>query len=252
MYPSTLAAFQTWTEDQEGRVAWLYLDNLGLVTVAIGNLVDATTGNPSAPWTPALALPFKHGQGGSPAAADEIQAAWQAVKARQDLKDIGGGNAKFAALSDLRLDPADIDALFAKTRDSFIATLKKRFPNLDNAPADAQMALLGMSWALGPAFASGWPKFTAAFNSGDYLTAMAESVISNGTAKRNAQQGLMLANAAAVVKQGLDPSKLYFPQSASKTEGAIITAVGSNVVGGVFVGTVVVGMILAAIFGGKR
>lgn len=207
----------------------MYLDNLGLVTTAIGNLVDATTGNPSAPWTPALALPWKHGPTGAPAFPNEIIDAWKAVKARQDLKDLGGGNSQFSALTDLRLSEKDIDDLFAKTRDNSIATLKANgFPNIDSFPADAQMGLLSMAWALGAAFSKGFPKFTAAVDSGNWLTAALESHISNGTISRNAANALMFTNAGAIAKGGLDPSKLYFPHAATNVERAAIGVIGGN------------------------
>lgn len=243
MHQSAISAFQSWTETQEGRLTYMYLDNLGLVTTAIGNLIDATKTNLNAPWTPALALPWKHGEAGAPATPNEIKEAWQAVKARQDLKDLGGGNSQFSALTDLRLSQKDIDDLFAKTLASNISILKANgFPNLDTIPADAQMGILGMAWALGPYFSKDFPKFTAAINSGNYYTAALESHISNGTVKRNAQQALMFANAGAVVKGGLDSSKLYFPGTATIAERTMLAVALPNVVAFGMIATIMAGV----------
>jgi hypothetical protein len=224
VFPATLAAYQKWTEIQEGRLPYMYLDVEGLVHTGIGNLIDASPSGSSAPWTPALALPWKNPDG-SAASPATIQAQWQAVKARQDLKGKGGGNAPFPSLTTIRLSQADIDALFQKVLSSFTETIRKYYPAIDSWPADGQMGVLGMAWALGPAFPPQWPKFTAAITKSppDFAGAALESNIANGNLSRNRSQLLMLQNADYVQKNGLDPSKLYFPNSASSGQvGATI------------------------------
>jgi GH24 family phage-related lysozyme (muramidase) len=232
MYPSALNAFQAFSGALEGVIPWMYLDNEGLVTTGTGNLID--------PVNAALSLPWQHSDGsasrvanvsGKYATQDEISEAWSRVKARQDMKDIGGGSSQFAALSDLRLSQDDINRLFQEKLTSNVTTLKRYFPSLDSWPADAQLAALGMAWALGAAFATLYPKFTDAANSGNWRTAAVESHISNGTAARNAEQALMLANAAAVTENNLDPSVLHFPHPVSVGEAVALGAGATAAIG---------------------
>ena len=231
MYPSALSAFQKWTESLEGRLPYMYLDVDGAVTTGIGNLLDSVSA--------AQTLPWKHGATGPKATPDEIATGWQAVKALQSSKSLGGGNAVFSNATDLRLSQPDIDALFSSTLASFSSTLRQSFPQLDTWPADAQMGLLGMAWALGPNFAPQWPKFTAAMNTSppSFMTAAAESHISNGTLSRNAQQLLMFLNANSVQGNKLDPSKLYYPQTATPLERLAVTGIASNVAGSALLAT---------------
>jgi hypothetical protein len=237
-YPSVLSAFQKWTEDNEGRLPYMYLDVLGKVTTGIGNLIDSVFA--------AQALPWKHGASGSLATPSEVATGWAAVKALQDQKEASGRYTAFQNATDLRLSQSDVDNLFQSVLSDFTSKLKVGFPNFDSLPADAQMALLGMSWALGPNFAPGWPKFTAAVNASppDFLVASTESRIINGTVKRNAAQAFMLLNANSVSKNGLDPSVLHYPAAATALEGAALGAATSAIFGEGFLLTAGLGVLL--------
>jgi hypothetical protein len=212
MRDSVVPAFRALSNEKEGYVPWLYLDRLGLVTTAIGNLVERMengvgTGQPTSNL---FSMGWTH-QDGSPASQDEIAAAFSAVKARQDLRELGGGNRRFAELTDIRLSDSAIQRLFQSTLDAFERRLKQRFPSYDGWPADAQLGLLSMAWAMGPSF--NYPRFQAAANSDtlpDFRTMANESAIRDNEPRTEAQKR-MFENAAAVVESGGDPDRVYFP-----------------------------------------
>lgn len=203
--------FVAFTAAFEGVLPYLYLDNIGLVTTAIGNLVD--------PIELVLGLPF-YRPDGSRATAKEIAAAWRAVKARTDLAKLGG--AAFARVTALRLQPDGIDRLVASRLDLNDAHLTRRFGSAyASAPADAQMALLSMAWAAGPNFK--YPKLAAAVEAWDFGTAAAEcelraAVVNRSLADRNRANRVMFQNAAIVRARGLDSDKLHWPAALTPSE----------------------------------
>lgn len=186
----------------EGVVGYLYCDVRGLVTTSIGVLVD--------PISLVDGIPFQH-PNGSFATKAEIRGAWHVVKARQDLRMHGGG--KYAPLTDLRLSPEAIELVAFRKLDDTVAKLRKRFPEWDEWPADAQLAIGGsLAWACGPNFR--FPKLDAALRAWDFKTAALECKIANehGTIKeRNKAQKLCLVNAADVMDRGLDRAFCHYP-----------------------------------------
>jgi len=192
--------FTAFTVAFEGATRWMYLDVKGLVTTGDGNLIDSVAA--------AQALPWRHGIGGDYATPAEVAAAWNRVKASQDKKLIGGGNAYWQNLTDLRLDDDGIRQLVQSKLESNEAILKKRFPNYELWPADAQLGLLSMAWAMGPNF--NYPKFQSAVNQlvPDFAEAARQSHMSDagnpGLVPRNAAN-LALFNAAAdTLRNNLD------------------------------------------------
>jgi len=194
-------AFVGFTEPFEGRVAWMYLDVRGLVTTGIGNLID--------PVAAALALPWQRPDG-SRATLNQIQDEWIAVKGRTDMAKRGGG--AYAAITSLRLSDAAIDALVSARLDRMVQVLEAAHPCFASLPADAQLAIVSMSWAMGPAFH--FPRFWAAVTAGDYKTAAAECTINPqvGTIiRRNDANRRLLISAGEAVRLGLDPDFLHWP-----------------------------------------
>lgn len=151
MRASVLAAFKPFSTTFEGYLPWMYVDQKGLVTTGMGNLID--------PVENAINLPWTHGVGGPAATQQEIIAAWNAVK-NSGANGTGGGNQ--GGLSDLRLDDDGIQQVIAQKLTNNESILRQNFPMWDSLPADAQLGLLSMAWALGPAFH--FPKFQAALN----------------------------------------------------------------------------------------
>lgn len=209
MYPSVRSAFPTFSKNFEGRVSYMYLDIKGLVTIGVGNLID--------PMSLALPLPFVHKSDLSSATQDEIQTDWQAVKGRPDLATVKDYLKQFDLLTALKLTDDSIDQLVLSKLDSNVTTLKNttEFADLDNWPADAQLGLFSMAWAMGPAFGPGFPSFRAACAAKDWNTAATQSRMNDtnnpGLTPRNTANHTLFSNAAQVVAQGLDFTVLQYP-----------------------------------------
>lgn len=209
MKESARAAFpRQFTEPLEGRVASMYVDVLGLVTIGAGCLID--------PVSLALPLRFTHGLGGALATRDEIAAAWHTLKSRADaFKTMHYKYA--AALNDLRLDDDAIDGLVLARVASSETELRRWFPRWDDFPADAQLCCMSMAWALGPGFPRTFTSFRDSANRQDWAGAGLECTINTvgnpGIVPRNAQNRLCCANAAAVIAQNLDPETLFWPST---------------------------------------
>ena len=175
------------TERYEGRIPWLYLDILGLVTIGAGCLVD--------PVALALPLPLRRPDGGF-ATDEEIAAEWKALKARRDLAQLGAGAA--GKIARLRLSDADLDALTWGRLNTTVAALVRRWPGLPSWPWQAQLAVCSWAWAVGTA-AKGWPKFEAALHAQDWSTAAAECKIREegnpGVAPRNVENRRLFLDA---------------------------------------------------------
>lgn len=219
MRPSVRAAFVPFTARFEGVVPFLYLDVLGLVTVGIGNLVDASATCPDAPWTPALSLPFLHADG-SRASRDEVIAEWDHVKGLREMAPLGG--LAFRSVTSLHLDAAGIDAVVQSRLALDDAELARVFAGYPDWPADAQLALLSMAWAMGPDFYPRWPHFTAAARAADFrgcaLDCQIKTTGNRGVIARNTANVALFSNAAKVVDGGLDPETLWYPRSVTSTD----------------------------------
>jgi peptidoglycan hydrolase-like protein with peptidoglycan-binding domain len=206
MQQSVIDTFIRFTQPLEGRVHHMYLDVLGLVTTGIGNLVD--------PVKAAKALPWK-APDGTLATAARVEAEWSALKARQDLKT---KHFRFAApVTTVRLTDADIDALVLRRLLENVAFLRKALPAFDTYPADAQLGICSMAWAVGAGFTKKFPTFTAAAKKQDFRGVKAASKIRTqgnpGIVPRNTQNAICFENAAVVLERGLDPSVLHWPKA---------------------------------------
>lgn len=206
MHRAVRDIFPSFSEKFEGRIPHMYLDIKGLVTVGIGNLID--------PISAALPLPFTHkGRPGDTATEAEIRAEWERVKAHKDLAQKGAHSA--AKVTALELSAAAIDALVQRHLLGNEGALKRAFPDLDRWPADAQLALFSMAWAMGPSFTAEWPRFVAACRAHDWRAAAGDCHMddtdNSGLKPRNEANVLLLKNAEAVKAKGLDPAKLIWP-----------------------------------------
>lgn len=202
MRDATRAAFVDFSAPLEGVVPYLYLDIKGLVTTAIGVLVD--------PLPHAISLPWVTKEG-VPATRQEIAADWMRVKTSTYLAKQGHRAA--ARVANLRLTPEGVaEAVLGKLA-IFDAALAKRFDAYEEWPADAQLFALSISWACGPAFR--FDALAASLKLGDFEQAALECTISEqgnpGLIPRNKANRILLRNAARVVSFGLDPDKLHWP-----------------------------------------
>jgi hypothetical protein len=153
MWDSVSHAFGDFSRPLEGEVPWMYQDPIGKVTIGIGNLID--------PVALALAVPSYGAQYHDKNAPDDpvtdaqIRADFERVKNDPSLK---GKWRAAEAVTQLRLRPDDISTLVAGKAAEFEARMVSHvaeFANFPSWPADAQLGLLSMSWAMGSAFAEG-------------------------------------------------------------------------------------------------
>lgn len=201
MWDSVRTAFPEFTETFEGHVSFPYCDVKGLVTVGRGNLIDPVSTAAHLPWT----------INGQAASMQGILSGWNAVKARQDLK-LRGGMA-YLGVSALRLSDEAIDDLTTSKVLEMETHLKSRFGEVwDSLPSDAQLGVLSLAWACGPAFS--FPKFESALLAKDFSTCAVEcqmNVAGNpGLIPRNAANAQLFVNAANSVNSGMDPSILQY------------------------------------------
>jgi len=177
----------------------MYLDCKGLLTSAIGVLLD--------PMSAALCVPWSHPDG-TPATTAEIAAEWNRVKQLKSLSQHGGG--AYKASAQLWLDDDAITALVIGKLSANDAVMLRRFQGWDQWPADAQLGALSLAYAAGPHFR--FPKFEAACNALDFATAAEECGMSEvGNAPlhpRNVANRQLFLNAAQVVSEGSDISVL--------------------------------------------
>lgn len=213
MWQSVVDAFQDTMAEWEGVVPWMYLDIKGLVTVAIGNLID--------PVGYAVSLPFVK-QDGTVATPADILVEWNLIKSTTRLAKHGYQAAK--PLTRLRLTPEGIDRVVAAKRQEMTGHLLKRFPELPTWPADAIMATLSMSWACGPGFR--FPLLEKALKAKDFNAAALNCHINEdgnpGVAPRNVGNKLMYRNAAKVIALGLTPEVLHYPKVAEPEQPVIM------------------------------
>lgn len=210
MRQSVRDAFYDFNTPLEGVVPWMYLDIMGYVTVGVGNLLP----NEAA----AAALPFYQNNDETDLADDATKRqAFNDVKARQDLRQ--RGHRAYESLTNLRLSDQSTRQLVDDKLMSNWAYVYRSFPQLDDWPADAQLGLMSMAWALGPAFPPQWPKFATACRAQDFELAAAECTMREagnpGVVPRNAANRTLFTNASRVLSlgasYGYDPNVLYYP-----------------------------------------
>jgi hypothetical protein len=231
MFPSVQSSFPAFSTKFEGRVPYMYLDILGLVTVGVGNLID--------PVQAAQALPFcfKNRPGisapGSPATQDQITQEWQALKSTPGLATKGFTACEPITQLELSDDAIDSIVLARLTQNESFLKRQQWFQNFDTWPADAQLGLLSMAWAMGPGGPGGFPHFRAACQSLDFNTAAAQCKMSEagnpGLIPRNQANFTLFSNAAIVLageaQGGFQRATLYFPRVLTAAD--IATSVSS-------------------------
>jgi hypothetical protein len=245
MRQSVKDIFFDFSVGHEGFTPFPYADILNLVTTGIGNKIDngktclpnglkavqcARLNNvvSAAAMEPALRLPWKQRAPGwtskNPLAGDlvspsEVSDAWIKVKRQNevvpDFSQRGGGS--YAGLTDITLDMDGLKTLFSSTLTDFENKIRGRNPNWESWPADAQLAVLSMAWAMGPYFTDKFKAMKIALDRGDFASAGAQShfiggdTAPTGKLSRNQENVIMFKNAADAVKGGADLSQLFFP-----------------------------------------
>lgn len=189
----------------EGRVPTMYCDCLGLITTGVGNLINTLT--------QAEALPWKLSDG-SPAPLESVRADWHKL---HDNAQYYAKRAWFVYSKTMlcHLDEAGIDALVRRTLASNEAIIKKRFPEWDSFPADAQLAIMSIAWAVGAGFYQKFGNLAKCIGAQDWEGCVATCKIREdgnpGVVPRNAKNRFCFHNAALVKTHGVDTSVLYWP-----------------------------------------
>lgn len=188
--PNVRAGWVVFNAPLEGVIPWMYLDVKGLVTTAIGVLID--------PVEQALYLPWVHKVGGEPATREQIRAEWLAIKGQPALAKQGAAAA--GQLARLRLTPSGVEQVTLAKLDVMARALVESFPGLPSWPWQAQMATLSLCWAVGTALPRGWPRLTASLRAQDWTAAAEECEIRSegnpGVVPRNRRNRALFLEAA--------------------------------------------------------
>lgn len=207
--PYVLAAWHEFSEPFEGRVHWMYLDVFGLVTTAVGVLIDSPAGAASLPWVRADGLVL--------ATDAEIEAEWHRVKSMPPglhFRQYRGS---------LRMTDDAINYIVMSRLHNNARRIARQLPDFPTWPADAQLGALSRAWAAGADLAK-WPKHRAACERRDWIEAGRESVLRHGldtpqtsddnpgVVPRNEAQLVAFRNAAIVERDRLDPARLWWPR----------------------------------------
>jgi len=228
MFPAVQSGFPAFSAKFEGRVPYMYLDIKGLVTVGVGNLVD--------PVAVAQTLPFrfKNKPGinapGSPATPDQVAQEWQILK--NDPRLATRGYTACEPITQLELSDDAIDSLILDRlakNESFLIR-QQWFQGFDTWPADAQLALLSMAWAMGPAGPGAFPNFRAACQNLDFKTAAVECKMNEagnpGLIPRNEANFTLFSNAAIVLasegQSSFQRSSLFYPRVLTAADAASV------------------------------
>jgi len=201
MRSSVVEPFLALSKHFEGDLPFLYLDRRNLVTCGIGCLVD--------PASLALALAWVDVASAEPVESAVVLAAWQAVKARDDLAPKGG--AAFASVTTIRLTPASVDALFRERMRAADTLLAKRFACWEVSPASAQAATLSMAYAMGEGRLDEFPKFCAAFRLQDWATCALECEMDARADANLAQRNKANQQLFAACLDGTDVNTVAWP-----------------------------------------
>lgn len=223
IHPSVKAAFPKHSAMFEGRVPGMYCDILGLITCGQGNLIDPISAAERLPW--ALA-------DGSKADLAQVRADWHKLK--DNWQHYAKRHWKFAlADTKCRLTDAAIDALVAAKLEENAVFLKSHyFEDFASFPADAQLGLLSMAWAVGPGFPLKFKNFTQLVLKGDWAGTIAKDASGGYAAKiretgnpgvvpRNAANRLCFSNAALASKGAFDLEHLFWPGIVPPTSSAM-------------------------------
>jgi GH24 family phage-related lysozyme (muramidase) len=151
--------FLEFSKKFEGAIPWIYLDVKGLATIGLGCLIE--------PAGVALGLPFVIRGTDTKATPDQIARDWVTVKRNRLLAHQGAQRARFH--TDLDLTEEGIEQLAwhrLKLNEDYL--LEHAFPMFGEFPADAQLGIHSMCWAMGAGFPAFFPKFTKAAQSLDW------------------------------------------------------------------------------------
>jgi peptidoglycan hydrolase-like protein with peptidoglycan-binding domain len=166
----------------------MYLDQLGKVTIGVGNLIDSEQAAIDLRRYGAPLLDTNDAE----VADDEIRAEWQRIKNKTGGFTLHISDAGIVSLVAKRVAECEAD---------LIATYSE-FTDFGDWPADAQLGLLSMAWAMGSRFATGWPGFRGAVAAKNWRAAAANcNMVNSWLIRRNAVNRGLFRNAAWWLEQ---------------------------------------------------
>lgn len=150
-------------KEGEGSIPHMYLDTVGKVTVAVGQMIPTAT--------KATVLPFIKRNTGTSATAAEIRTDFEAV-ARHTAGRIASSYKQFTQLD---MPQQAIDTLLDQRIDEFQASIRRNFLNYESYPEQAKMGIIDMAFNLGiHGLINKFPSFTRAAKAQDWLTCAKE------------------------------------------------------------------------------
>lgn len=184
MAPS-FAAIKALLVPSEGNIPHMYLDNVGKVTIGIGNLIS------SAAYACTLSLVNRTTS--KAATNQEITADFDAVSKQPR----GLAPARYRPFTALDLPSSAIDLLFQNRVQEFLRLLKVSYPKYDFYPQSAQLALMDMGFNLGVSgLKSTWPKLNQAIDKQDWKAASLSCFRPQVNIMRNAEVKRLFEKAA--------------------------------------------------------
>lgn len=181
----------------------MYPDRDGNITTAIGYLCD--------PVDRALRLPWVL-EDGTRVPADVVRKEFSLLKLDVGLRKVPAR--KLRPHTVCRLTHEDIDALTFERLEDNANSVQKRLFGFKDFPADAQLAVMSMCWALGvgdgrdKGFLDGFPKCVSYLRAGDFVAAASECRMDDsnnaGLTPRNVENKRLFLAAAEVMKNGSD------------------------------------------------
>jgi hypothetical protein len=220
------ATFPVWIRGYEGECNWLYPDTHTppLPTTGTGNQIGDGKGGISPfglslPWrkvvTDGRNFPSQTTLANAPWATEaEIKAEWQRLLSL----DITGSGFAYKRYATLWLEQSVVDFLLFGKMDANWNSLTSDFPEADLWPADAQLAIQGMAWWMGPNFWERWPRLTMYLNGQNFYGAAANA-ISVEHADRDYDHQHLFTNAGAVAALSLNRGVLWLDGTPKVTIG---------------------------------
>ena len=158
----------------EGKVAYMYLDSRGFVTVGVGNLVSSVD--------QAKKLPFINAAAGKTATPEEIETAFTAVsKMAKNRRATYYKQNPSIELNDETIKQMAIKRL----KEEFVPGLRQLFHGFDGYPNPAKQALVDMVYNLGVGGLKKFKKLIAAAEKGDWQEVANESHRTSCREERN-------------------------------------------------------------------
>jgi len=177
-------------KEGEGCIPYMYLDTVGKVTVAVGQMLPTAAA--------AQGLTFTRRDNGNRATAAEINEDYQSVSQQPS----GRVASFYKPFTKLDMPEDAIDALLGRRIAEFEAALRGDFPAYDSYPDEAKLGLMDMAFNLGNSgLINKFPTFTRAARAKNWRICASECRRVGISDARNAMTKQLFEDAAAAAGQ---------------------------------------------------